>query len=112
MMLDPLMLDPEDLEDEEEGMLEFLVRCVCCLFDQCCAVYVGRWYEALTPIANSDAPPHMHPRRRGPRRGARPRRRRRRRRRPSPRCTRRRRGRGLTTRRGRSWCWMWSSRWS
>ena len=26
MMLDPLMLDPEDLEDEEEGMLEFLVR--------------------------------------------------------------------------------------
>lgn len=29
MMLDPLMLDPEDLEDldeEEEGMMEFLVR--------------------------------------------------------------------------------------
>lgn len=26
MALDPLMLDPEDLEDDEEGMMEFLVR--------------------------------------------------------------------------------------
>lgn len=33
MMLDPLMLDPEDLEDEEEGMLEFLVRRAWGLFD-------------------------------------------------------------------------------